>query len=151
MNLAEHLNVIGPAIALFVGSGTVLLVGLMLPTRAYSFTLTSLALIVAGIWLIVHHMAGTESIALGGSVRIDAFSNFFSIVIVVATLSIVLATRTWADTLERSIEFYALLLTAAASMTILTQASDLILKPTVDRSGLVVLSLRLVPGCKMSQ
>ena len=126
MNLAEHLNVIGPAIALFVGSGAVLLIGLVSPARAYSFTLTCLSLIVAVVWLAIHHIAGTESIALGGSVRIDAFSNFFSIVIVVATLSIVLATRTWADTLERSIEFYALLLTAAASMTILTQASDLI-------------------------
>ena len=45
MNLAEHLNVIGPAIALFVGSGAVLLIGLVSPARAYSFTLTCLSLI----------------------------------------------------------------------------------------------------------
>ena len=57
MNLAEHLNVIGPAIALFVGSGAVLLIGLVSPARAYSFTLTCLSLIVAVVWLAIHHLS----------------------------------------------------------------------------------------------
>ena len=126
MTLVDHLNLVAPALLVFCGSGIIILLGLLPIKSKYLAFWTSLALILAFVWLVAHHLNQTESIGLSGAVKLDAFSIFFSLIIVGATIAVVLATQDWAAKLENEMEFYALLLTAVGGMLILTQANDLI-------------------------
>ena len=126
MTLVDHLNLVAPALLAFCGSGIILLLGLLPIKSKYLAFWTSLTLVLAFAWLVVHHLNQTESIGLSGAVKLDAFSIFFSLIIVGATIAVVLATQDWAAKLENEMEFYALLLTAVGGMLILTQANDLI-------------------------
>ena len=126
MTLVDHLNLVAPALLAFCGSGVVLLLGLLPIKNRYLGFWASLSLVLAFAWLIAHHLNQTDSVGLSGAVKLDAFSIFFSMIIVGATIAVVLATQDWAAKLENEMEFYALLLTAVGGMLILTQANDLI-------------------------
>ena len=84
--------------------------------------------------------AAEELTALGGMVAVDRFALFFRLVILAcALLAVLLAAHYLERTGEGRGEFYALLLFAAAGMTLLASAADLI----VVFLALEVLSLSL--------
>jgi NADH-quinone oxidoreductase subunit N len=126
VNVWDHLHYLGPSLALFIGAGVVLLVDLASDRRGVAWTLSLLTLVVAFGWTAWHAAAGTAGPALEGAIVLDRFALFFAFLIVVATFAVVTASRDWAEGIEQGGEYYALLLTSAASMVLLVQANDLI-------------------------
>ncbi|HIE84354.1 MAG TPA: hypothetical protein EYQ00_11165, partial [Dehalococcoidia bacterium] len=122
MTLIDNLNLVAPALLAFCGSGIILTLGLLPIKKRYLGFWASISLVLAFVWLVAHHLNQTDSVGLSGAIRLDAFSIFFSMIIVGATIAVVLATQDWAAKLENEMEFYALLLTAVGGMLILTQA-----------------------------
>jgi len=129
VSLAEHLNHIGPALVLFIGAGVVLTADLASERRAPKYALSLVTLLLGLLWTLTWSwdgdMRGSE--ALGGAVRVDQFAIFFSFLLIGVTLAVTAISREWASSIEQGAEFYALLLTSAASMLLLAQANDLIL------------------------
>ncbi len=126
MTLADHLHYLGPALALFVGAGVVMVADLFSERRAPLWGLALVSIAVAFVWTVNHSVTGTEGDAISTSIVVDRFSLFFTFIIVVVTAAVVIAGREWIATLDRAPEFYALLLTSAGSMALLVQANDLI-------------------------
>lgn len=124
----ELIHHIGPSIALFVGAGVVLSADMLLPRgRAPLVALTLLALVVAGGWALWHANTGTSGPAFEGAVVMDRFALFFIFLLVSTTAAVVVASTEWAQQLDLKGEYYALLLVAAGSMSLLAQGNDLIL------------------------
>ena len=122
----EHLHFLGPALALYVGAGVVMLADLVSGRRAPIWGLSLLTLLAGFAWATIHTNAGTTGEAVNGAIVVDRFSLFFAFLLIAATAAVVIAGREWVTTLERGAEFYALVLTSAASMVLLAQANDLI-------------------------
>lgn len=118
------LNVIAPALILYAGAGLVLLAAIA-STRALRPIVVA-TLVLAFAYAVVQGIAGADASAFEGTVRVDAFSIFFAVLIIIATLATVLAGAEWADARSQRGEFYSLLLIAAGSMVLLTQANDMI-------------------------
>jgi NADH-quinone oxidoreductase subunit N len=126
VTLWEHLHAIGPALALYIGAGVVLTADLISGRRAPKWAL-SLATLAAGlIWAFALAGGDFRGEALMGAVRVDAFGLFFAFLLIGATVAVTLAGRDWIDRLPQAAEFYALMLTSAASMILLAQSNDLI-------------------------
>ncbi|GMU39152.1 MAG: NADH-quinone oxidoreductase subunit N [Chloroflexota bacterium] len=126
MSLAEHIHYIGPALALFVGAGLVLLVDLIQGRKAATWGI-SLTVIAVGLgWTAAQALDGTSGEALSGSVVVDRFSIFVTFIILFAALAVVAAAREWLSRLDGDAEFLALLLVSAGSMALLVQSNDLI-------------------------
>ncbi len=126
MSLAEHIHYIGPALALFVGAGLVLLVDLVQGRKAATWGLTLTVLVVGLGWTAAQALDGTSGEALSGSVVVDRFSIFVTFIILIAALGVVAAAREWLSRLDGDAEFLALLLVSAGSMALLVQSNDLI-------------------------
>jgi len=128
MNGWELIHAIGPSIAMLVGAGAVLTADVMLPRgRATLVPLTLLSLVVAGAWALWHANSGTGDVAFDGAVRMDSFATYFIVLLVVVAAAVTVASIDWAKELDLAGEFYALLLVAAGSMSLLAQGQDLIL------------------------
>jgi NADH-quinone oxidoreductase subunit N len=126
VNLADHLHYLGPALALFVGAGVVMLADLFSDRRAPLWGLALIAVVVSFIWTVNHSIAGTDGEAIATAIVVDSFSLFFTYIIVIVTAAVIVAGREWIATLDRAPEFYALLLTSAGAMALLVQSNDLI-------------------------
>jgi NADH-quinone oxidoreductase subunit N len=122
----EHLHYMGPSLALFVGAGVVLLADLFSGRRAPIWGLSLITVLVAFAWTAAHATEGTSGEAMLGAIVQDRFAVFFAFLLVVTTGAVVVASRDFAAQLECGAEFYALLLTSAAAMVLLTQSNDLI-------------------------
>ena len=126
MTWYDQLNHIGPALTLFVAAAIVLGVDLLMPKRAPLALLAFIALTVGWLYTLVQVLNGTEGPALGGAVILDDFALYFSFLFITVTAVIVVVTAEGLSRIEQRGEFFALLLTATASMVILAQANDLI-------------------------
>lgn len=126
MSLADHLHYLGPALALFVGAGVVMLADLFAERRAPLWGIGLISVVVAFLWTVNHAVAGTEGDAISNTIVVDGFSVFFTFIIVIVTAAVIVAGRDWIAALDRAPEFYALLLVSAGSMAVLVQANDLI-------------------------
>jgi len=127
VSLAENLNHIGPALALYIGAGVVLTADLFSGRHAPRWLLTLGTLAVGLVWALFLAAGDTRGEALSGAVRLDDFALFFAVLIIASTAAVTLASKRWTDSIEQGAEFYALMLVSAASMVILAQANDLIL------------------------
>ena len=124
----ELIHHIGPAIAMLVGAGVVLTADVILPRgRASLVPLTLLSLGVAAVWALWHAFAGTDSSAFQGAVVMDSFAIYFILLLTIVGAAVVVASLEWAKELDLAGEFYALLLVATGSMSLLVQGNDLIL------------------------
>jgi NADH-quinone oxidoreductase subunit N len=128
MNGWELVHHIGPSVALFVGAGVVLTAD-MIGTRGRAplIPLTLLALAIAAGWALWHASTGTTGPAFEGAIVMDRFALFFIFLLISATAAVVIASTDWAEELDLKGEYYALLLVAAGSMSLLAQGNDLIL------------------------
>ena len=126
MTFVDQIHAVGPALILYAGAGAVLSADLLQGRRAAIWGLTVVAAVAALGWTLAQVVFGVEAGALGGAVRVDAFSIYLAFLIVGVLLAVTLAAREWASTVEQAAEFYALLLVSAGSMILLAQADDLI-------------------------
>ncbi len=126
MTFFDHLHAIGPALVCYAGAGAVLGADLLRGRRATIWGITVFAALIALVWTLTHAVLGAEAGALGGAVRVDAFSIYLGFLIGAVLLAVALAAREWAATIDQAAEFYALLLVSAGSMMLLAQANDLI-------------------------
>ncbi len=117
---------IGPAVALYIGAGVVLLADLVQGRRAATGLLSLVALAVAALWAIVQMGSGAEGPILHGALVADRFSLFFTFLLVATTAAVIVGTSEWASRVEDRGEFYALLLVSVGSMVLLAQSNDLI-------------------------
>ena len=122
----DHLHVIGPAFALFVGAGVVLTADLIVDRRAPVRSLTLLALAAAFGYALWHAFTGTEGAAFDGAVVMDRFALYFAFLLIAITAAVAIAASEFAQRIEHGSEFYALLLVSAGSMVLLAQGNDLI-------------------------
>jgi NADH-quinone oxidoreductase subunit N len=126
VTLWEHLHAIGPALALYVGAGVVLTADLVSGRRAPKWAL-SLGTLAAGlIWALAlagGDFRGEALISPCASTPSGCSSRSCSSARPSRSPS---PGRDWIDRLPQAAEFYALLLTSAASMILLAQANDLI-------------------------
>jgi NADH-quinone oxidoreductase subunit N len=119
---------IGPAIAMLVGAGVVLTADVILPRgRGSLVPLTLLSLGIAVVWALWHAFADTDSSAFQGAVVMDSFAIYFILLLTIVAAAVVVASLEWAKELDLAGEFYALLLVATGSMSLLVQGNDLIL------------------------
>jgi len=119
---------IGPAIAMLIGAGVVITADVILPRgRGSLVPLTLLSLAAAAIWALWHAGAGTDSSAFAGAVVMDRFAVYFILLLIIVAAAVVVASLDWAKELDLAGEFYALLLVATGSMSLLVQGNDLIL------------------------
>ncbi len=119
---------IGPSIAMFVGAGLVLTADVIIPRgRGTLVPLTLLSLVVAAGWALWHANAGTSGTAFEGAVVMDRFAIYFILLLTVTAVAVVIASLDWANSLDLAGEFYALVLVATGSMSLLVQGNDLIL------------------------
>jgi NADH-quinone oxidoreductase subunit N len=119
---------IGPAIAMLIGAGVVITADVILPRgRGSLVPLTLLSLAAAAIWALWHAGAGTDSSAFAGAVVMDRFAVYFILLLTIVAAAVVVASLDWAKELDLAGEFYALLLVATGSMSLLVQGNDLIL------------------------
>jgi len=124
----EQVYHIGPAVTLLGGAGVVLLADMILPRgRAPFALLTLLVLALAAGWAIWHANTGTTGPSFDGAVVTDRFALFFIFLFIAATAAVTIASTDWVKKLDLSAEYYALLLVAAGSMSLLVQGNDLIL------------------------
>ena len=124
----ELIHHIGPAIAMLVGAVVVLTADVILPRgRGSLVPLTLLSLAVAALWALWHGLAGTDSSAFQGAVVMDSFAVYFILLLTIVAAAVVVASLEWAKELDLAGEFYALLLVATGSMSLLVQGNDLIL------------------------
>ncbi len=124
----ELIHHIGPAIAMLVGAGVVITADVILPRgRGSLVPLTLLSLAVAALWALWHGLAGTDSSAFQGAVVMDSFAVYFILLLTIVAAAVVVASLEWAKELDLAGEFYALLLVATGSMSLLVQGNDLIL------------------------
>ena len=126
MEFWHHIAAILPALLLYKGAAWVLGADLVWGRRAPVRAIALLSLALSGAWALGQQMTGTHLAALGGAVVVDPFSLFFALLLVVTTTAVVVATSDWLASIEDGAEFLALLLVAAGSMMLLTQAYDLI-------------------------
>ncbi|TAJ19208.1 MAG: NADH-quinone oxidoreductase subunit N, partial [Dehalococcoidia bacterium] len=126
MTFFDQVHAIGPALVCYAGAGLVLGADLLHGKRASVWGFAAFAAVGALIWALAQAVFGAEAGALGGSVRVDAFSIYLTFLIGSVLLAVVLSGREWGSTIEQSAEFYALLLVSAGSMMLLVQADDLI-------------------------
>ncbi len=126
MTFFDQLHAVGPAVVLYAGAGAVLSADMLQGRRASVWGLTVAAGVIALGWTLAQVVFGVEAGALGGAVRVDAFSIYLTFLIGGVLLAVTLAAREWASTIEQAAEFFALLLVAAGSMILLAQADDLI-------------------------
>jgi len=125
LDLIHH---IGPSVALFGGAGIVLTADMLLPRgRAPLVPLTLLVLAVAAFWAFWHASSGTAGPAFEGAVVMDRFALFFIFLLITVTAAVTIASMEWAKELDLKGEYYALMLVAAGSMSLLAQGNDLIL------------------------
>ena len=122
----DHLHLIGPAFALFVGAGVVLTADLIVDRRAPVRSLTLIALAAAFGYALWHAFTGTSGAAFDGAVVIDRFALYFAFLLIAITAAVAIAASEFAQRIEHGSEFYALLLVSAGSMVVLAQANDLI-------------------------
>ncbi len=121
-------SLIGPPLAMLVGAGLVLTVDLLGPRgRAFCWPLALLSLLAAAGWALWHGAAETSGSAFGGAVVWDSFALYVSLLLIITTAVVVVGARQWASGLDQAPEFYALVLVAAGSMSLLVQGNDLIL------------------------
>ena len=119
---------IGPSIAMLVGAGVVITADVIIPRgRATLVPLTLLSLAVAAFWALWHASAGTDSSAFEGAVVMDRFAVYFILLLTIVAAAVVVASLDWVKELDLAGEFYALLLVATGSMSLLVQGNDLIL------------------------
>ena len=119
---------IGPSIAMLVGAGLVITADVIIPRgRATLVPLTLLSLAIAAFWALWHAGAGTDSSAFEGAVVMDRFAVYFILLLTIVAAAVVVASLDWAKELDLAGEFYALLLVATGSMSLLVQGNDLIL------------------------
>lgn len=119
---------IGPTVAMFIGAGLVLTADVILPRgRATLVPLTLISLIIAAAWALWHANAGTSGTAFEGAVVMDRFAVYFILLLTVTAAAVVVASLEWTKQLDLTGEFYALLLVATGSMSLLVQGNDLIL------------------------
>ncbi|MBT5772821.1 MAG: NADH-quinone oxidoreductase subunit N [Dehalococcoidia bacterium] len=124
----ELIHHIGPAIAMLVGAGVVLTADVILPRgRGSLVPLTLLSLGIAAVWALWHAIADTDSSAFQGAVVMDSFAIYFILLLTIVAAAVVVASLEWAKELDLAGEFYALLLVATGSMSLLVQGNDLIL------------------------
>ena len=124
----ELIHHIGPAIAMLIGAGVVITADVILPRgRGSLVPLTLLSIAVSAIWALWHALAGTDSSAFDGAVVMDSFSVYFILLLTIVAAAVVVASLDWAKELDLPGEFYALLLVATGSMSLLVQGNDLIL------------------------
>ncbi len=129
----DSLHLIGAPVALLLGAGVVLGVDLIANRRMLARELALMALAVGFGYTLWHALTGTASDpaaatvgAFDGAVVIDRFALFFAFLIMVITAAVVVAASEWAQRMEYTAEFYALLLVSAGAMLLLAQANDLI-------------------------
>jgi NADH-quinone oxidoreductase subunit N len=128
MSGLDLLHHIGPSVALFGGAGMVLAADMLLPRgRPPLVALTLLALAVAAFWAFWHASTGNAGPAFEGAVVMDRFALFFIFLLITVTAAVTIASTEWAKELDLKGEYYALLLVAAGSMSLLAQGNDLIL------------------------
>ena len=117
---------VGPALALYVGAGLVLLADLIHGRRATTGAIAFGTIVVAALWALMQMGTGAEGPILHGAIVADRFSLFFTFLLTAVTGAVILATTEWAATIEDRGEFYALLLVSVGSMVLLVQSNDLI-------------------------
>ena len=129
----DSLHLIGAPVALLLGAGVVLSVDLIANRRMLARELALMALAIGFGYTLWHALTGTASDpaaatvgAFDGAVVIDRFALFFAFLIIVITAAGVVAASEWAQRMEYTAEFYALLLVSAGAMLLLAQANDLI-------------------------
>ncbi|MEX2228818.1 MAG: NADH-quinone oxidoreductase subunit N [Dehalococcoidia bacterium] len=127
MSWHDHFHLIGPALALLIGSGVVLAADMLWPRRAPVWGLTLLALALAALYALWHGVSGTRGTAFEGAIVVDDYSIFFAFVILTTAAAVTLAAREWAAAFDQTPEFFALLLVSAGAMVVLVQSVDLIM------------------------
>lgn len=128
MNTLEQLHHIAPAITLLAGAGVVLIADLITDRRFATQWLAVLVLAVAALMTFWQVAAGlTGQTALGGAVVVDAFSLYFTFLLIAISAAVVISASEGLQRVDQQGEFYALLLTSTAAMVLLAQAMDLIM------------------------
>ncbi len=85
MTFFDQIHAVGPALALYAGAGAVLSADLVQGRRATVWGFTVVAAVVALGWTLAQVIFGVEAGALGGAVRVDAFSIYLAFLIGKAT------------------------------------------------------------------
>jgi NADH-quinone oxidoreductase subunit N len=125
----EDLDRMGPALAVMVAAGVVLLADLALPRRLKGW-LAALALAglsAAAIWLVTLIQRGREASYFSDSMALDNFSIFFTFLFIGVSGAVILASLEYGRRFGgRQGEFLALVLLATAGMILLAGSRDLI-------------------------
>ncbi|MFA7296478.1 MAG: NADH-quinone oxidoreductase subunit N [Dehalococcoidia bacterium] len=125
MNFGDA-NYLGPAITLFAGAGVVLGADVFTDRRAPARTLALLTILAAALCAVAQAMWGPTEVGYGGIIRSDAFSSFFTFLLLAITAAVLTASGGGLQRVAQAGEFYALVLVSTASMVVLAQAQELI-------------------------
>lgn len=125
MNFGDA-NYLGPAITLFAGAAVVLGADVATDRRAPVRTLTLLTIGLAALCAVAQAIWGPIEAGYGGIVRVDAFTSFFTFLLLAITAAVVAASSGGLQRIAQAGEFYALILVSTASMVVLAQAQELI-------------------------
>ncbi|MEI6664974.1 MAG: NADH-quinone oxidoreductase subunit N [Chloroflexota bacterium] len=125
MNFGD-VSYIGPVATLLLGAAFVLAVDLVSERRANVGMWSLIVVICAAVCGLVQAVYGPRGVAFSGTIGVDAFSIFFSFLLLAITGTVVIASTSGLQRISQPGEFYALMLVSTASMIVLAQAQELI-------------------------
>ena len=126
MSALGELSHIGPAVTLLAGAGIVLGADLVKPRGAPVRLLALAVIAVAAIYAVAQLLSRGGNEAFGGAIVADGFGLYFTFLLLAIGAAVVMASSGGLQRISQPAEFYALLLTATASMVVLAQARELI-------------------------
>jgi len=132
----NDLNLLGPQLALLIGAGVIIIVDVILPIvsrEAYlgrRLLLSGLAILAAAgsaAWSLALVLADERGAAFDGMIAVDDFTLFFNFLFAGVAGVIVLASIDFLDRHRFQGEYLALILIAAAGMSLMAAGADLIM------------------------
>ena len=124
----QDLFVISTSLILLLGAVAVLVIDIFFPNNRGWLSVTALSvLLIAIVGAFLQFSFGDTQLAFHGAVSLDQFGLFFITIVIIVAVIITIASSSWALKLDLAGEYYALLLVATGSMSLLVQAQDLIL------------------------
>ena len=124
----QDLFVISTSLILLLGAVAVLVIDILFPNNRGWLSVTALSvLLIAIVGAFLQFSFGDTQLAFHGAVSLDQFGLFFITIVIIVAVIITIASSSWALKLDLAGEYYALLLVATGSMSLLVQAQDLIL------------------------
>ncbi len=132
----DDLSRFGPALALFVAAGLIVVVDALLPLagrgpwnsrRALSVALGLLGVAASAGWSLALALGDEQGVAFDGMIVIDNFSLFFCFLFAGAAGMIILGSTDLIGRIRYHAEYVALVLTSAAAMILMAASQDLIM------------------------